>query len=202
MTRNIASHSRHKGNTAVLFIIIILFAVGAVLFLKSANKAPTGPVEEYPWVETNRIVDDSSMIALSEPPQYVIEKEKILTYRITSDDGQNRGKLDILLSPDGTVTASWQASYKEDIYEKDFSAACEGNIDASKLYDGENGTDPEKLFFITEGSFLLQAFKHGNATASGGEAYVIGWINPDGTASGTLVLTPDKKTTRIYHWGT
>ncbi len=192
--------ARH-GNTLIIVVIIILFAVGAVIFLNSTTKVPTGPVDECPWVESHRILEDYAGIHLPKPPQITISEEKSIKYPITSDEGQNRGRLEIVISPDGLVVAAWQARYKEDVYEKEFTATCQGNVDADRLYENEDGADPSRLFFITEGRFVMQAFKHGNASLGGGEAYVVGWVSPDGSANGTLVLTPDKKTTRIYRWG-
>lgn len=193
--------SKYKGNTIILLIIIVLFVVGAIFFLNAGTKTPEGPVEQYPWTETDCIVGGPTAVNLPQSPQISLDAEKIIKQRIVSDDGQNRGRLEIVIQPDGFVVAAWQANYKEDVYEKDFTATCKGNVDASQLYEDENGTDPSKLFFITEGCFIVQAFKHGNAAVNGGEAYVVGWISPDGSANGTLVLTADRKTTKIYTWG-
>jgi len=196
-----AQTSRHHGNTLIIVIIIALFAVVAIMFINKITQDPTGPVDECPWAETNRIVGLGASINLPQPPQISLDEEKTISHTILSEDGQNRGRLEILISPDGLVEAVWKANYKEDVYEKEFTAKCEGNVDANKTYEDENGTDPSRLFFITKGSFLLQAFKHGNARAGGGEAYVVGWISPDGSSNGTLVLAPDKKNTKIYKWG-
>ncbi len=194
-------HCKHKGNTIVLLIIIALFAIVAVFFLNMATTDPVGPVEQCPWVESNRIVDNFAEINLPQSPQIIFDDITKISKRLTSEDGSNRGKLEIEIAPDGIVTAVWKAKYKEDIYEKEFSATCMGNVDADMIYVDENGTDKSKLFFITEGRFLVQVFKQGNAKLGGGEAYVVGWISPDRSAKGTLVLAPDKKRTKIYAWG-
>ncbi len=200
-TQNTILASKHKGNTAIKVIILVLLVVCAVLFINSITKDPSGPVDQCPWVEVDRIVNDISEINLPQSPQISLDKERRISHKITSEDGQDRGRLSIEIDPDGLVIATWKASYKEGIYEKDFTATCEGNIDAEKIYENENGDDPSKLFFITKGRFLLKAFKQGNAIPGGGEAYVVGWISPDGTATGTLVLAPTKKNTKIYTWG-
>ncbi len=200
-TQNTILASKHKGNAAIKVIILVLFVVCAVWVINSMTKDPTGPVEQCPWVEEDRIVTDISEINLPQSPQISLDEEKAISHVITSEDGQDRGRLSIRIDPDGLVVATWKASYKEGIYEKDFTATCEGNIDAEKIYENENGDDPSKLFFITKGKFLLKAFKQGNAIPGGGEAYVVGWISPDGTGTGTLVLAPTKKKTRIYKWG-
>ena len=75
---------KHNGNTMVLLVIIILFAVGAVIFLNSTRKDPQGPVEQCPWVETNRIVDrcfrhQSSSIAAN---QYRRGKNHLAKHRL------------------------------------------------------------------------------------------------------------------------
>ncbi len=200
-TQNTILASKHKGNTAIKVIILVLLVVCAVWVINSMTKDPSGPVEQCPWVEVDRIVNDISEINLPQSPQISLDKERRISYIITSEDGQDRGRLSIEIDPDGLVIATWKASYKEGSYEKDFTATCEGNIDAEKIYENENGADPSKLFFITKGKFLLKAFKQGNAIPGGGEAYVVGWISPDGTATGTLVLAPTKKKTKIYKWG-
>lgn len=191
--------SKHRGNAMVIFIIIVLIAVGAVFLINSSTQDPVGPVEQYPWCEIDRI--NAAAVNLPHAPQVTL-KEMSMVHPITSEDGQPRGQLEIEITPDGAVVAVWKANYKEDVFEKEVSATCAGNVDASKLYEDENGaTDESKLFFITEGKFIIQAFQQGNAIAGGGKAYVVGWIAPDETATGTLVLAPDKKTTKIYRWG-
>lgn len=200
-TKNTILASKHKGNAAIKVIILVLLVVGTVWIINSLTKDPTGPVEQCPWGEEDRIVTDISEINLPQSPQISLDKIRTIYHEITSEDGQDRGRLSIEIDPDGLVVATWKASYKEGSYEKDFTATCEGNIDAEKIYENENDTDLSKLFFITKGKFLLQAFRQGTAVPGGGEAYVVGWISPDGTATGTLVLAPTKKNTKIYKWG-
>ncbi len=200
-TQNTILASKHKGNTTIKVIILVLCVVCAVWVINSMTKDPSGPVEQCPWGEEDRIVNDISEINLPQSPQFSLDEEIGISHTITSEDGQDRGRLSIEIAPAGLVAATWKASYKEGVYEKDFTATCVGNIDAEKIYENENGDDPSKLFFITEGTFLLKAFKHGNAIAGGGDAYVVGWISPDATATGTLVLAPTKKKTKIYKWG-
>lgn len=193
--------SKRRGNMLIVVVIIALFAVVAVMFINKITQDPTGPVEECPWVEIDRIVGFGSPVNMPQPSQINLEEERTIMHTILSEDGENRGRLEILISPDGLVEATWTAKYKEGVYEKEISGGFSGNVDSDKIYEDENGTDPSKLFFITKGMFILQAFKHGNARAGGGEAYVVGWISPDGSANGTLVLVPDKKNTKIYKWG-
>lgn len=193
-------HSKHRGNTLILIIVIALFAVGAVMFINAATQDPTGPVQQCPWVENDRIVDDVSVINLPSKPQIELTEEIGLNLSIKNDEGQSRGRLEILISPDGLVEAIWKAKYKEDDMEKDFSAGLTGNVDAQMLYEDGSSTDDSKLFFLAKGTFILQAFTRGNARAGGGEAYVVGWLEADRSAHGTLVLAPDKKNTKIYTW--
>ena len=200
-TQNTILASKHKGNTAIKVIVVVLCVVGAVWIINSIKKDPSGPVEQCPWVEEGRIVTDISEINLPQSPQFSLDAEIGVSHMITSEDGQDRGRLSIEIDPAGLVAATWKASYKEGKYEKDFDATCVGNIDAEKIYEDEDGEDPSKLFFITKGKFLLKAFRQGNAVPGGGEAYVVGWISSDGATNGTLVLAPTKKKTRIYEWG-
>ena len=191
-------HTRH-GNTLILIVVIALFAVAAVMYLNASSKEPQGPIEECPWVEIDRIADDVSMINLPGESQISLKEPISFTQSITSDEGQ-RGRLTIDIDPSGLVVASWKAKYKEDNLEKEFTATCRGNVDATKVFEDENSIDEDKLFFLTEGKFILQAFKQGNARAGGGKAYVVGWLSPDGSAQGSLVLAPDKNLTKIYRW--
>lgn len=192
--------SKHRGNTFVLFIVIALFVVGVAMFLNATTKDPTGPVEECPWVEIDRIADDLSMINLPQSPQISLETPIEFTLTITSEDGEKRGRLTFEIDTTGAVSAIWKANYTEGIYKKEFAATCLGNVDADRIFEDGNGIDESKLFFLTRGTFILQAFKQGNAAVGGGEAYVVGWLSPDGSGHGTLVLAPDKKNTKIYTW--
>lgn len=195
-----AAGGKHRGNTFILVIVIVLFAVGAAMFFKSSTQGPAGPVQECPWVEIDRLVDDISSVNLPESPQRNLGEEINFTVSIKNEEGEKRGRLEITIDPDGLAGAYWNAKYKEGKLEKEFTSSSAGNVDASMLYEDENGTDDSQLFFMTEGTFLLQAFTQGNARAGGGEAYVVGWLDDDGSAHGTLVLAPDRKSTTIYEW--
>ncbi|MHC4552084.1 MAG: hypothetical protein ACYSUT_04870 [Planctomycetota bacterium] len=196
----VSTNRKRRGNTLVLIIIIALFAVGAAMFLNSVTSDPTGPVEQCPWCETQRITRDFSSINLPQESQIKLEEEMAFNVSLKSDEGDRRGKLRFIITPDGIVEVLWTAKYKEGGLEKEFTASMVGNVDATMLHEGDEGIDESKLFFITEGTFLLQAFKHGNARAGGGEAYVVGWLGADKSAHGTLVLAPNKKNTKIYEW--
>ncbi len=192
-------HTRH-GNTLILIVVIALFAVAAVMYFNASGKEPAGPVEECPWVEIERIAEDISMINLPGDSQKSLEEPISFTQSIKSDEGENRGRITIEIDPSGLVAASWKAKYKEDNLEKEFNAGCSGNVDSTMVFEDENGVDEDKLFFLTQGTFILQAFKQGNARAGGGQAYIVGWLSPDGSSQGSLVLAPDKKTTKVYRW--
>ena len=201
MKQNTVLASKHKGNTAITVIIIALCVVCVVLIVNKIKKGPTGPVEQCPWTEEDRIVNSISEIKLPQSPQISLDMERKITYKITSEDGEDRGKVLIIIDPEGPVFATWRAKYKEGSYDKEFDASCSGNVDAENIYIDEEGADPSKLFFITKGSCQLKAFRQGNAVLGGSDAYIVGWIAPDGTATGTIVLAPSKKDTRIYKWG-
>ena len=195
-----AQNGKRRGNTLVLIIIIAIIAVGALMFINAATSDPTGPVLQCPWVESSRIAESPAAINLPTDSQISLENEINLTVSILSEENENRGRLQLLIMPDGTVGATWNAKYKEGDLEKEFSANLGGNVDATLLYESDRGTDDSRLFFIAEGRFMLQAFTQGNARVGGGDAYVVGWIGKDLSAHGTLVLAPDKRNTKIYKW--
>ena len=195
-----ARRGKHQGNALVLIVIIALFAVGAVMFLNATTRDPVGPVQECPWVECDRLTADPTAIHLPQSPQISLDKEIHFTVTLSSNDNQPRGRLEILITPDGQVETVWQAKYKDGELSKEFTATALGNVDAERIYSDDGTGDESELFFLTKGTFLLQAFKHGNARAGGGEAYVVGWLGADGSAHGTLVLASDKKNTTRYAW--
>lgn len=192
--------NRNRFGSIIPIIIIVIVVVAAVFIINTLRQDPTGHVNQYPWTEENRIVTDSAAVEMPAENQFQLKSPKTIS-RSLSYQGEDRGNLKIEIDTSGLLEAQWKASYKEGEFEKDVSAAFEGNIDATMPYEDENGTDGDKLFFIAKGKFLLQAFKkNGNAQAGGGDAYIVGWLEPDGNASGTMVLAPDKKNTKIYTW--
>lgn len=192
------NHHRKGGIIPILIIVVVIFV--AVFVINMIQKDPTGHVNEFPWTEEHRLVSDIEAIQLPAGDQFKLDADKTID-RSIQYEGADRGRLNIEITTDGAVHANWKASYQEGNFEKDVDAGFEGNVDATMVYEDENSSDAAKLFFIAKGNFLLKAFKkNGGAQAGGGDAYVVGWIDPDGEATGTMVLAPDKKKTKIYTW--
>ena len=195
---------------SLLAIVLGMMIYGFVLHrsdLKVRHQQEQSP-GDYPWTEESLIVDKDSGKQVQEPypEQAQFTKAVELFVRVNQDD-QRRGKMSLLVRPDGMVFGSWNAKYKnkvENISHEVMLGDFEGNIVPSIVYTDQNDEeDQSKLFFITKGNFVMIEELHNNnnrVRRVQGNIYVTGWIEPDLSATGKLHLTSDKVNQIIYQW--
>ena len=201
-----------SGGYAILGLLIVI-ALGMLIYyfaiwriesaaLKKQEQSP----DDYPWVEDWRIRDSAGPAPrgqVSTSAQADIVETVQLTGAVTQD-GRQRGRLELLLYPDGIVEGSWTGEYNTET-----AANCQvmmgdvaGNTDPTKVYQDERGEDASQLFIITSGRFLiLQDDKKTNRTQKLiGHIYITGWVARDFWAFGTLHLTSDKVNQQVLEW--
>jgi hypothetical protein len=82
------------------------------------------------------------------------------------------------------------------------AASFAGNVDPSKPFIENGSRSFSNLYFIARGSFTL--FETERSTGRGrsvlGFIYVRGWLYPDYTAVGEVVITENKRSFDTFDW--
>ena len=203
------------GSAIVWIIILIVVVLVAVNFVNKAadplaslpiNENPTSSADIHPWQEESRLLQPGEQLAKSlSPKQPVIDETIFLTASV--EEAARASGLTIVIDPDGTVTGGYNADYNKGTSTRmnyNMNGQFEGNFDPSNIYFDENGEDESKLFFIAKGDMLIVAMNFTKETTAYNTQpiYVTGWINPDFTGNGRMVLMTGKKTFQTFHWKT
>ena len=189
-------------------ILIVLIAVAIVMMLYMVNMtAIFGPgtgaasSEKPLWDEENRILGPDVFIKPPKAPKPLLNNPVSLIGTITRNDNY-RGDIAIEFNTIGEVAGNWGGSYQYENAEYTFEAEFAGNIDVSKTYSADGQTDKSKLYFITKGEYRQTVFnkKTENLSATEGIIYVAGWLWPDYSGNGKMVITTDKTWSAEYLW--
>lgn len=187
----------------MIFYYVSFYRPDAKL-LKQQQKAP----DTYPWVEEWRLRDSvmekpKNVILHKPSDQLPVLTETIAINAFVQQDGNKRGNLSLLISPDGNVSGSWNGEYLLDSGTRFevMVGSFEGNTDPTRLLEDSNGPDPARLYFIAKGDLLMiETLSDNRVRKFIGWIYLVGYINPDLSVSGKLHITSDKETQHIFQW--
>ena len=208
-----SSPQTNRPGSAIVWLIVILVAVVvAVHFINKAyslpkSKNPTCSEDIQPWEEESRLLKPGRQLADSLSPDQPLIDETVFLQASVKEAANARG-LSITIRPDGTVAGAYSADYNKsnDTVQMNYvmNADFKGNFDPSNIYFDEQGPDPSKLFFLTKGQMFIVAhnFTADTINYNTQDIYVTGWISPDYTATGRLVLITGRKTFQTFHWKT
>lgn len=187
---------------AVLLMLLIIVVICTLIWLDpSALFSRSDP--ELPWNQKFRILKSD------QEPQTPSKKQPDVTRGIlfeadAKQQDEPRGKIRLVIQPNGKVKGSWVAEYNPSpkLNYLVMGASFKGNIDPSKVYSDENGEDPSKLYFITKGRFIiLETRLESNRVRSvKGRIYVTGWVDPGYNATGEIIITSDKRSFQAFDW--
>ena len=157
-----------------------------------------------PWNEQERIWPEgqSRQVHLyANQPKLV----NAMRYKAGAEqDEKPRGEISILVYPDGTVKGVWNGEYdgSDGTHYLIMAASFAGNIDPSKKFIENGKRDQSMLYFITAGAYNLveTTSSGGHPRDASGFLYVRGWLDPNYTAVGELIITKNKKSFETFSW--
>jgi hypothetical protein len=197
-----------------MLIVLATFVIIAILFMMNMpgsmgirrSNEKIDMFAEQPWFEENRLLAENAFPVkqTGEDGKTVIEKTTILKGAIARK-GENRGQIEITLSPNGKATGkiSCQYEYTDSSYQ--IAAEFAGNIDPTKIFKNKDGKNKKLLYFITKGKYQqIKTDKAGKGSWTTNEnVYVVGWIEPDYSARGKVFfMTSEDNGNAEYDWQT
>lgn len=200
-------HYRKQNGYALL---IVLIAIAIVLILCATQmktlfvptnlpKQKTG-IEQRPWLLEELLIPAGEKVKLPRPPKPQLDEAFTLNGSVSRDEEQ-RGTAVVDFATDGRIHAVWETAYSLNEQTHTITAEMDGNIDVKRTFEGPEGRDKSRLFFIAQGPYLM---KTTGADVSRpdeeGTAWLIGWLKPDRTADGYITLTTDRKWSAVYEW--
>jgi hypothetical protein len=208
-----AEKGRLRGDTGI-FVVILIVVLIAGLFI--AQK----------WVKSNAPDPDKTMnispmreweLRKAKPQlmgEFRSEQPKIMkpilyeASLIDSNNEERRGNLRVMISSERMVQGGWSGSYrKNEKVNFDISGmggvTFQGKVYPGKIYSDGNGQDPARIYFLARGNkFIVQVsdFEKGGVQLMTGNIYVRGWIMPDLSVEGDVVLDRDDNKTERFIW--
>lgn len=191
-----------NGNALVWVIVIVIVVVGVVTIgQKFLGWGSPGDPEKCPWLQADRIIAIGGTVPLPQPPKTDLKIWN--SFRVDPMEGdQSRGSLQVDISDEGFLFGKWHSEYKVNKTTYTFDAGFTGNVDVTKTYVNESGIeDPSLLYIIAQGNYRKQVYNpSSHSGVGGGEAYLTGWLGPDGKAKGKITLVFDKKIQNVLTW--
>ena len=191
----------HRG-VVLLLMLLIIVVIGTLAwfdpFALFSNQDP-----QLPWNQEFRIVRASEEVQTPSEEQLSITRPLVIQANV-SLQRQRRGKIAMVIQPDGRIEGKWTGEYKPSpkVDHVVMSAPFKGNIDPSKIYSDEYGENRSLLYFITKGkSIILETnSKTIRSRSVNGLIYLTGWLNPEYNATGEITLTLNKKSCKVFSW--
>ena len=197
------SESKNRRGDALIFLLIALILGAAIYglqrYMKShtPNQDPDTAQDLTPWKEW-RLRQKSE-----KPAQPISEKQAKIPGTIRFDTNahlpgtaDSRGELTLFVTPKGQISGAWSGTYyndKKDAFDIQ-GGGFNGKAYPGKIYRDEKGEDPSKLSFLGKGNFNIHkvSAETKEYRILGGDIYVRGWLNPDLSVTGEIIITGDE----------
>ncbi len=184
-----------------LFAVLVALLAAGIWLGRTLVLTDTDP--NLPWNEEFRILKESEL-ARHKPSAGQAQISRVLRYKADAQqEGNPAGQVNVIVYPDGTLKGVWNGEYSSpEIHRLIMAASFKGNTDPSKVCPGEQAGEQSSLYFISKGTFVLFETSRqtgGNRDASG-HIYVRGWLYPDCTAVGEIIITEDRKRYEVFSW--
>ena len=208
MRNKFSGYKSRRGNAVVGLIIILLLAAvvyGVQRYMKSHTPDPDTAQDLTPWKEWRlREKSEKPVPAISEKQAKIpgsIKFDMIARMPGTTD---SRGELTLVIGSEGHIGGNWSGTYSNDKRDNfDVQGGrFDGKVFPGKIYQDEKGQDPSKLYFLGKGTFMIH-----KTTADakeyrivGGDIYARGWLNPDLSVAGEIIITSDDKYSQAFEF--
>jgi hypothetical protein len=201
--------SKNRRGNAIVGLIIVLLLVAVVYgvqrYMKSHTPDPDTAQDLTPWKEWRlREKSEKPVPTISEKQAKIpgsIKFDMIARLPGTTD---SRGELSLFIGSEGQIYGNWSGTYSND--KKDNFDVQNGRFDGKvypgKIYEDEKGQDPSKLYFLGKGNFMMHKTSADAKTYNivGGDIYARGWLNPDLSVTGEIVITSDEKYSQVFEF--
>ncbi len=202
---NLEINTRARNSVYPLWLRFFTFfaALVAAFILLGPSFLLSNTDPSVPWKEQANILPPGREPSFHLSPDQP-ELTDILRYKTAAWlKGSPYGNLNFAVFPDGIIKGIWSGEFddEDDVHYVILAASFAGNIDPSKPCIEGNRHDASKLYFITAGAYtLLKEMPSGSSRGINGFLYVRGWIDPNYTATGQIVITEDKKSYETLSW--
>jgi hypothetical protein len=196
-----SSSKSRRGNAIVGLIIVLLLAAvvyGVQRYMKSHTPDPDTAQDLTPWKEWQlREKSEKPVPPISDKQAKIPGAIKFDVIARLAGTENSRGELALSIGDQGQMYGNWSGTYSND--KKDTIDVQNGRFDGKvypgKIYRDEKGEDPSKLYFLGKGTFMAHKT---SADAKqyhivGGDIYARGWLSPDLSVAGEIIITSDKK---------
>lgn len=195
--------SRSRRGDALIFLLIALILGTAIYGLQRYMKShtlkqdPDTAQDLTPWKEWRlREKSEKPVPPISETQAKISKTIRFDTNVYLPGTNDPRGELTLYFSPQGIISGTWSGVYyndKKDNFDVQPSHF-DGRVFPGKIYRDKKGEDPSKLYFLSAGNFMIHkvSAETKEYRILGGAIYVRGWLNPDLSVTGEIIITGDE----------
>lgn len=205
--RELFPESKSRRGNAIIGLIVVLLLVGLVYgvqrYMKSHTPDPDTAKDLTPWKEWRlREKSEKPLPPISEKQAKIPGAIKFdVIARLPGTDNP-RGELTLFVGSEGQISGNWSGSYfndKKDSFDVQ-GGRFDGKVYPGKIYQDEKGQDPSKLYFLGKGKFMTHKTSANTKQYHiiGGDIYARGWLSPDLSVAGEIIITSDDKYSETF----
>jgi len=203
--------ARRSGGYMMLLSMVVTMLIGLVFYIMYTNKGvdmDSGDVNKTPpwriWTKNLIKLRDEP---IGQPSEEQPKLDTALLYNSSVrddsvEDLDDRGSVELVIMPDGTVTGGWSGHYwiSRTLDHQIMTSSANGNIIPEEVYSDDDGEDPSKLYFITSGGFSILETNSDSGRVRNvmGDIYFTGWIDSEYNMEATVTITSDQRNFKAY----
>jgi hypothetical protein len=205
-TRLFASRNARRGD--ILIFLLIAFVIAALIvgyqsYKKKHAPDPDTTMDMAPWKELQmREKSEKPPTPISEKQAKIPDLVQYEAYVYMPGTTTPRGDVTLIIASEEQIGGSWSGTFSNDKNDNfDVQAGrFEGKFFPGKIYSDDKGQDLSKLYFLAKGKFVIHKVtgETKNYRIFAGDIYVRGWLSPDLSLTGEIIITTDEETSETF----
>lgn len=197
---------KKRGFAALLGLLVVLVIAMMIYFLDiraifgPSSQYSSRPIQEedHPWQMDDLLIAEGKLVPPPRRGQPALVKPILLQGNVLRNDAP-RGTVQIVIEKNCRIAGNWTTRYQDGTKSYSLQSQMKGNIVRDKIYSNADGEDPTRLYFFAKGVYT-QTVQLPDKTShtEKGVAYMMGWLRPDYTATGTITITTDQSWSAQY----
>ena len=188
-------------------LILVLYSISWEGMGDSVQVLNPNPTSDMPWKAEWRLEKKHCKEIADEDLRF--DRDIYLKMGVSADFGEG-GVMRMEVTVDGKVSGRWTGKYEtlmprsnDWVTHQVEEAYFEGIIDPSEMFSKNPVESSDDLYIYAKGRFTIMRTDDSGRYAdqrTSGEMFVVGWLDIDNTAYGSMHLTPDRQSQWIYDW--
>ncbi|MGA2914455.1 MAG: hypothetical protein ABSE89_00300 [Sedimentisphaerales bacterium] len=202
----------HKNAGYILLLLLLIFVLIGMWFVIKPRKVKEEFVQDInnpPWQQWEKIQKQLTQGGLGTPdPQQPQITEVMMLKTELFENKRGRGTIVLRFNPDLSIEGTWlDKFYIDPNKSREFElsdCSIKGFLIPDETYaDIEKTNEPNNVYFLAKGRFLLVDYNYetNKTDKIEGYIYISGWLLPDWTIrDGQAIMTSDTERLRMFYF--